>query len=182
MFFHSFRTLFVGEVFDHISAEVKGVLESHLSLRDFHFNKQTDRMRITMRSYSFFEPGTLIIKPEMADFFYEMSDILNKKRSGKAFQVQVLVRPTRADAGIGTTTDLFEFAGRRAAIFTRALIARGVDPSILAAVAVAPPKGRSRGEIEMTFDVLTVPEVNELDQAADFIKGLKGIGVPAEVR
>lgn len=164
-------------VFDHISLKVHGILETYLSLRDFHFDSKDENMRIVMRPYSFFEPGSDLIKPQMAGFFDELAKVLADPEARVTFDVRVITRSVRSDAGQGEaaqTVDLEAFSGRRSSIFVRAFQARKVPLHSLAA-ASEQAGNIKRGEIEMRFKMTPKQGEDELDAALDFVRSLKNI-------
>lgn len=131
----------IEQVFSSISDEIKAVLDAYLTLQEFEFQQNDQKMRINLKTTRFFNPGELTINPEMGNFFIDLADQIARPRPGIYVDTKVMVNAAEEDLG-GIDYDLMELGGRRASLFTRALIERGIfDQRIRAATRVTRQSG-----------------------------------------
>jgi len=119
-------------VFEAVARDLRGLLESLLAVKDYSFLLKNDQMVLRLDLGQFFEPGSVRINPAQVEFFQDLATLIAQPRPGVYVATEVRVP---AYAEVGSRMDRSELAGRRAAIFTRALIERGARPHQLTATA-----------------------------------------------
>ncbi|MFT7144460.1 MAG: hypothetical protein ACI9TY_001202 [Alphaproteobacteria bacterium] len=124
----------VNPVFDIISREIQSVLESYISDNNFKFSTNADQMLLSIDTKRIFAPGSIRIRPAMAYFFEDVARIVATKRPGSRLVAEVVVKNDKTDLG-NSQVPLRELAGRRAALFIRALAERGIDTKYISASA-----------------------------------------------
>lgn len=115
-------------VFEIVAREIQNVAESYISDTSFEIAINGSQMVLTIDSKKLFAPGSIRIRPAMAYFFEDMSKIISSKRAGSVLMTEIVIKNNETDIG-GSQIPLRELAGRRSALFARALVERGVEPS-----------------------------------------------------
>lgn len=153
----------INPVFDLIAREIQSVLESYVSIRNYKLSSNADQMVLRVDTKEVFSPGSIRIRPAMADFFEDIAHVVSSKRPGTHMLSQVTITLDEADIG-SSTLDLRELAGRRASLFVRALIERGVKPRYVSAAAKEGGVG-DPSEVEIFFKVV-ITDSKEAKQMA----------------
>lgn len=141
--------LSLNPVFEIISDEIENVLESYVSIKNYKFSSNADQMVLRISAKEIFNPGAIRIRPAMANFFEDLSRVVSSKRPGTELLAQVVVHLNEGDRG-SSKMPLEELAARRASLFVRALIERGVQPNLISAA--YEPEDLS--QIELFFNVV----------------------------
>ena len=142
----------INPVFDIIAREIQNVMESYVSVRNYKLSSNADQMTLRIDTSEVFSPGSIRIRPAMADFFEDLARVASSKRPGTEMVSQVTVTLDDGDRG-ASQLSLRELAARRSALFVRALIERGVKPHLVSAAARKPAEGQ-RSEIQIYFKVI----------------------------
>ena len=150
----------INPVFDIIAREIQSVLESYASVRNYKLSANADQMIMRLDTKDVFSPGSVRIRPAMANFFEEIAKVVSSHRPGTHMMSQVTVMLNESDRG-ATKLDLRELAGRRATLFVRALIERGVKPEYISAAT----NTEDKSEVEIFFKVI-ITDAQEASQTA----------------
>lgn len=164
----------INPVFDMIAREVQSVLESYVSIRHYKLSSNADQMVLRVDTKDVFSPGSIRIRPAMADFFEDIANVVSSKRPGTHLVSQVTVQLDESDRG-SSTLDLRELAGRRSALFVRALIERGVNPKYISAASKQSEVGE-RSEVRIFFKIV-VTDHEEAKQGARELNKRRSEGV-----
>lgn len=135
-------------LYESTTKSIQGVVQSHLPLDNYDVEVTPTHVQAVLNSRSFFRREEETLIPDMILFFQDMARTLIQGKPGIQINTHVLV--VADDDEVGTRSDIkaFELAGRRSALFTRALIDEGVSPAeISAAAIVGVPK------ITLRFDI-----------------------------
>jgi flagellar motor protein MotB len=124
------------KIYESIAREIQGTLESYLPVKDYKVELNDNQVVVRLSTPAFFEPGRVALNPVQVEFFQDMAGLLSRDRVGVRLTSEVRVKGSPADMGADTTMPLPELAGRRAAVFTRALMERGVLPVTTSASAL----------------------------------------------
>ena len=155
----------INPVFDQIARDIQGIIESHVAIKNFRLSSSDGNMVLRIKSTELFAPRRVRIRPEMADLFTDLGDLIATSRPGMKMEAEVLVNGLEAEAR-GTKLSPQELAGRRATLFVRALIERGVDERALTAMAIESRKP----EVKLFFKTHVVDEVEALKEARKIIR------------
>lgn len=127
--------------------EIEGLLESYLSISDYNVDHLSERLLVTLNANRFFTPGAVKIVPEMILFFEDLAEILNQPKPGLEIQTQIMVQNHQGQ----DKDESFELAGRRAALFLRALVDENVRTDLISAGALL-----GTDEIVLQFDIILI--------------------------
>lgn len=158
----------INPVFEQIAREVQGILESYVSIKDFRLSSNGGNMVLRIKSTRLFVPRRVRIRPEMAELFADLSDLIATSRPGLRMHAEILVNGLEKEAR-GTGVSALELAGRRSTLFARALIERGVDERSLTAIAVE----SKRPEVKLFFRTEVIDETEALKEARKIIRRRK---------
>lgn len=150
----------VDPVFDIVSNDIKSVIQSYVSVKDYRISSSADKMLLRLKSSKVFMPSQVRIRPSMAELFTDLSDIVANARPGIKMSADVIVYGLEKEAE-KSPLSAHELAGRRAALFVRALIERGVDEKVLSASAVV----AENPEVKIFFKMNVVNENEALKEA-----------------
>lgn len=154
-------TVTADPVYEEITKEISAIMESHVSVRDFNLMSSGERMALTVDSVDkIFVPGRIRIRPAMADFFTDMADIIENARPGTNITANVLIHSNNKNTDVSGMTPL-EFSGRRAALFVRALVERGVLESDIHAATIE----KDYDKLQVFFHVQIVNEKEVMEEA-----------------
>jgi hypothetical protein len=166
----------VNPVFEIVSKEIEDVLESYLSVNNYKFVNNANKMVLTIDTKRIFSPGSIRIRPAMASFFEDISRVVTTKRPDSRLYAEVILEQNRTDIGT-SRLNLSELAGRRASLFVRALIERNVDPSRISAGALYSESGAS--QVRIFFDVVIDDVAPDMVREINYREeGKKRIQVP----
>ncbi len=146
-------------------AEVRGIVQAYLPIDSYDISVSSENIQVVLKPEHFYKRGTPDLIPDMLLFFQDLADILSHAKSGFNIISQVIVQAEETDLKQPTSLDAFELAGRRAAIFVRALIDEGTDKTKISAGALVAPSS-----IILTFYVYKTE--NELDSASKNLKNI----------
>lgn len=136
-------------VFDTIAEEMLDIMETYISVRNFRFSQNADEMILRIDSDVIFHEKELSIRPEMAPLFYDLASTITAPKPGTHMIAQIMIHTTDAEEG----SYLFkpaELAIRRATLFTRAVVERGVEGDRISAGTI---KGE-KSEMVISFKVI----------------------------
>lgn len=152
-------------VFDIVSREIQSVLESYISDNNFKFTTNANQMVFKIDTKRVFAPGSIRIRPAMAYFFEDIARIVSTERPGSQLISEIVVKNNESDLG-NSQIPLRELTGRRAALFLRALVERGVDTHHISAGA------EMNGEsiVEVFFEILITDYVKAAPPPRDVIR------------
>lgn len=120
----------VTRTYEKISADIRRMLESYVAFENFNA-EQVDlgQMIVRLKPEAFFAKDSWQLKQDQVGFFQNMAELMNAERNGVVLHVDVVVntgaRPAKPEQA--------EVAGRRAAMFVRALAERGIASPLLSA-------------------------------------------------
>lgn len=120
----------VTRTYEKISADIRRMLESYVAFENFNA-EQVDlgQMIVRLKPEAFFAKDSWQLKQDQVGFFQNMAELMNAERNGVVLHVDVVVntgaRPAKPEQA--------EVAGRRAAMFVRALAERGIASLLLSA-------------------------------------------------
>lgn len=127
-----------------------GMMQSHLQIDEFDVVGDANKVQMKLDINRFFYKGEVRIIPDMILFFEDLSEIMGANRKGTTVQAQVMVSGDTSTLTDQTPYDDFSLAGRRSALFVRALIDEGIRGQSISA-------GAYRGEpaILLTFHIFS---------------------------
>ncbi|MBI1363359.1 MAG: hypothetical protein GC134_05190 [Proteobacteria bacterium] len=128
------------KIYESIARDVQGTLESYLPVKDYKIELHDNQVIVRLSTPSFFEPGKYSLNPVQVEFFQDMANLLSQERIGMHLTSDLVVKGTLQDLAPDSTISVMELAGRRAAIFARALMERGVLPVTTSAGAIEDTK------------------------------------------
>lgn len=155
----------INPVFEMISRDIQSVMESYISDNNFRFSTNADQMVLSIDTKRIFAPGSIRIRPSMAYFFEDVARIVASKRPGSRLVTEVVVKNDNTDLG-NSKIPLNELAGRRAALFIRALAERGVNTKYVSASA----QFTGESTVDIFFKIIILDHLqsstNALEKAA----------------
>lgn len=155
----------VNPVFDIISREIQSVMESFISDNHFKFNTNANQMVLSIDTKQIFSPGSIRIRPAMAYFFEDVARIVSTQRPGSRLLTEVVIKNNDTDIG-SAKIPVRELAGRRAALFVRALLERGVNPKYISGgVEVS-----NESVIEVFFEIVVTDHVKATKSPRDVVR------------
>lgn len=155
----------INPVFDIVSREIQSVLESYISDNSFKFTTNANQMVFKIDTKRVFAPGLIRIRPAMAYFFEDIARIVSIERPGSKLISEIVLKNNESDMG-NSQIPLRELAGRRAALFLRALVERGVDTHyITAGVEI---NGESM--VEVFFEILITDHIKSAAPPREIIR------------
>lgn len=156
----------VNPVMESIADDLRSVMESYVSVKDYRLITNSNVMVIRVESDRIFLPGQIRIRPAMADFFDDLASIVMNDKPGTKMVGDVIVNQTKSNLKKNKKYSVAEFAGRRSALFVRALIERGVIENRLSAGAVERKQTYSDGtKVQIFFEVLIQDKEAALKEA-----------------
>ena len=145
-------------VFDRVVKEIESVLQSFVAVRNYRITSLADQMVITLKTKDIFMPAAVRIQPAMTSFFKDLGNVLSVKRAGTVLVSQVVVSSDNMDVS-GAHMSVDELSARRAALFVRALIERGVMPENVSAA--VQQKGISEIKIFVDINIFDARKAQE---------------------
>jgi flagellar motor protein MotB len=136
-------------VFETVAEEIKDIMETYISVRDFRFKQNNEEMVLRVDTEAIFSPGQISIRPEMAPLFYDLAHTISNPKPGTTLTGSVMMHTASGESS-GSALSVAELSIRRATLFTRAIIERGVEGRLLSAGTVRGDKP----EVVITFKVL----------------------------
>ncbi len=171
----------INPVFDIISREIQSVLESYISDDSFKFSTNASQMVLKIDTKRIFSPGSIRIRPAMSYFFEDVARIVSTKRPGSRLVAEILVKNNESDLG-NSKIAIRELAGRRAALFIRALIERGVDSRFISAAT----ENSGESIVEIFFEIIVTDHQKATAPPRDVVNRESGqsgkIGKPEPYR
>lgn len=155
----------VDPVFEMVSNDIQGILESYVAMDDYRLTSNAEQMILRLKSSRVFMPSQVRIRPAMAELFTDLADVIASGRPGVRMEADVIVYGLEKEAK-GLTMSAHELAGRRSSLFVRALIERGVDESSLSAAAVV----AATPEVKVFFRMVVVDEQAALKEAKRILR------------
>lgn len=136
--------------YEAVINSLDGTLQSYLQVDEFDISGNNERVQMRLDIDRFFYRGEVRIIPDMILFFEDLTKIINGHSAETRTKVQVLVSGDDTTLTNASALDAFSLAGRRSALFTRALIEEGVpQDSISAGTFMGAPS------LVVTFHILT---------------------------
>ncbi len=143
------------KIYESIASEVQGLVESYLPVKDYKIELHDNQVIVRLNTTVFFETGKADLNPVQVEFFQDMANLIAKERIGLRLTSNVIVKATLQDINPEVPgPGMMELTGRRAAVFTRALMERGVLPITTSAGAIEDDKQ----EIIIYIDIELVNE------------------------
>ncbi len=148
-------------IYDDFTEDVQGILRAHFVQEEYTLQQESDYMKVIFEVERFFHPGANKLKANLASFFDDMAVSMAKDRPGTFMIAQVMIRATPTDNTQYVPYDPVELAGRRAALFLRALLERGAPNTYTSATAEL----NNISELVMKFRVVEDDQAKELQDA-----------------
>lgn len=137
-------------VYEKIAEEMLDIMETYISVDNFRFKQNAEEMVLRMDTNAIFPENSLAIRPEMAPLFYDLANTINSPKPGTNMIAQIMVTTTE-DGNETNSYSQEELAIRRATLFTRAIIERGVEGKLISAGTINNAK---KPEIIISFTVV----------------------------
>lgn len=161
----------INPVFDIVSREIQSVLESYITDNSFKFTSNANQMVFSIDTKRIFAPGSIRIRPAMAYFFEDVARIVSTERPGSRLISEIVVKNNETDLG-NSQIPLRELAGRRATLFLRALVERGVDTHYIS----AGTEMNGESNVEVFFEILVTDHMKAAQPPRDVIRRGGGSG------
>ena len=164
-------------VFDIVSREIQSILESYISDTNFKFTTNANQMVLSIDTKRIFAPGSIRIRPAMAYFFEDVARVVSTERPGSHLVSEIVVKNNETDLG-NSQIPLRELAGRRSALFLRALAERGVDARYMTAGAQVSDESM----VEVFFEIIVTDHQKAAAPAREVIRrqGSNSVNKPIE--
>lgn len=155
--------------YEAVVQSLDGIMQSHLQVDEFDIVGDEDRVQMKLDINRFFYKGEVRIIPDMILFFEDLAGIMGARREGTSIQAQVIVSGDESTLTKNSPYDDFSLAGRRSALFVRALIDEGIPETSISAGAY-----RSTPEIILTFHIFNDGNNTKSEQLHKVISGVGG--------
>ena len=147
-------------LYHSVENNIEGVIEAYLSMDEYKLKMDSERVIVEMDTKRFFRPKKVALIPEMVLFFEDLASILEDSQTGMRMESQILVKQSENINELASGMSPMEMAGRRSALFVRALIESGASASWLSAGAMI---GDNR--IIMTMDLFVEDYAKATEEA-----------------
>lgn len=155
----------INPVFDIVSREIQSVLESYITDNNFKFTTNANQMVFKIDTKRVFAPGSIRIRPAMAYFFEDIARIVSTERPGSRLISEIVIKNNETDIG-NSQIALRELAGRRATLFLRALVERGVDTHYISAGAAVSEESM----VEVFFEIVVTDHAKAAQPPRNIIR------------
>lgn len=154
--------------YEAVIQSLDGVLQSHLQVDQYDVTGDSEKVQMRLDIDRFFYPGEVRIIPDMILFFEDLAKTVQDRRAGTSMRLQVMVSGDESTLNADTPYDDFSLAGRRSTLFTRALIAEGVDQKQISAGAF-----KAEPSLIMTFHIFEAEATETTEQLHEVMDKLK---------
>jgi len=155
--------------YEAIVQSLDGALESHLQVDEYDVTGDSEKVQMRLDIKRFFYPGEVRIIPDMILFFEDLAKTVQDRRADTSMRLQVMVSGDESTLSNDTPYDDFSLAGRRSTLFTRALIAEGIEKSQISAGAF-----KAEPSLILTFHIFdSEPKEDAAEQLHEVMDKLK---------